>query len=156
NFNVAHRVGFVNVIELDHRTRFRGLRRQPDGGLEFLWLYCKRGRHRFSLSLRNLRVLCVSAVRLTAETQRTPRSRREFRYRRPPAPLVRGALPNPGGVDCVFAVLLAPEICWPVITMSPSFSSPSTTSVADPSLKPTVILRRSGLPFWPITQTTRI
>ena len=35
----------------------------------------------------------------------------------------------------------APEIVWPVITMSPSFKSPSTTSVADPSLRPTLILR---------------
>src|SRR6185369_9158798 len=73
----------------------------------------------------------------------------------PPPPAPRGALPNPGGVDCV-DVRVAPEICCPVITMSPSFRLPSTTSVAEPSLRPVVILRRSGLPSWPSTQTTRI
>ena len=65
------------------------------------------------ISLCNLCVLCVSVVnaklRLTTETQRTQRLHRDKNYLRP-AP-VRGALPKPGGLDCVFVDELEPETC---------------------------------------------
>jgi len=45
----------------------------------------------------------------------------------------------------VFALLALESVC-PVITISPSTKLPSTTSVAAPSVRPTLIRRRCGFP----------
>ena len=147
NFNVAHRVGLVDVIQLDHRARFRHAALQND-----LWLAVARLQTLLTSSSLNLAWPTLFPV--LAHTDSVPTAAPPTP---PPPPPVRGALPNPGGRDCVFALTRSRQnLSGPVMTISPSFRSPSTTSVAAPSLRPTVIRRRSGLPSWPITQTTRI
>src|ERR1043166_6772096 len=68
---------------------------------------------------------------------------------------MRGAPPKPGGADWVllFCDLLAALMVWPVMTTSPSFRSPSTTSVEAPSVRPTLMRRGCGLPSAPSTHT---
>src|SRR6185503_8672322 len=75
---------------------------------------------------------------------------------RPRPPPVRGAAPKPGADDWFAFGLLALDNVCPVTTSSPSTRLPSRTSVETPSVRPTLILRRSGCPFVLITQTIRV
>src|SRR5215475_7048494 len=83
-------------------------------------------------------------------------------YRRPPPPPIPpgplgpppGPPPNPGA-RCWLFCLSSALIFWATMIISPSFKSPSTTSVDVPSVMPSLTLRSCGVLLGPSTQTMR-
>ena len=136
NFNIAHRVGLVNVIQLDHRTRFG----QPASPTRLLVVPVAQLQTWLTSSLleSSIERLACASQRCSLQRPSTRSEVQPYGYR-PAATTapVRGALPNPGGRRLRVRVRCSrPISVWPVITMSPSFKSPSTTSVDAPSLRP--------------------
>src|SRR5215470_7006491 len=72
----------------------------------------------------------------------------------PPGPLgpPPGMPPNPGGRCWLFCGLSSAGRFWARMIVSPSFKSPSITSVAMPSVMPSLTTRDCGLLSGPITQ----
>src|SRR5262245_10040988 len=75
---------------------------------------------------------------------------------KPPGPLgpPPGMPPNPGGRCWLFCGLSSAGRFWPTMIVSPSFRSPSITSVVVPSVMPSLITRDCGFLSGPSTQTT--